>query len=138
MNATLSLLALVLAPAAPADVPRVRALAVTHLGFAEKDRTKLADTSLKLLASCSSACPSSEKDFQSLFRQCHLHVKFATAREVKARGGEKVKVDELIVSFPTNTGGIWVRSGEDYRYFTKFEYEHCLAIHELLKSGKPE
>jgi hypothetical protein len=122
----------------PAAVPEVRALVVTHLGFTEQDRNKLAAAAETLLASCHSSCASSEKDFESLFRQCHLHVKFAKPREVATKDRKTVKVDELIVSFPTNTGGIWVRSGEDYSYFTKFEYEHVLMIHELLKSGKPQ
>ena len=67
-----------------------------------------------------------------------MHVRFAKPREVAVKEGTKVKVDELIISFPTNTGGIWVRSGDDYHYYTKFEHEHCLAIHELLKTGKPQ
>jgi hypothetical protein len=121
----------------PAPVPEVRALVVTHLGFADKDRVKLAEAAVKLLSSCSSSCPSSEKDFESLFKQCHLHVKFAKPLEVTA-DRKKIKVDELIVSFPTNTGGIWVRCGDDYSYFAKFEHEHCLEIHELLKAGKPQ
>jgi hypothetical protein len=132
---------LLLLPALAADtatVPEVRALLVTHLGFTENQREKLAGAAVKLLSSCHSSCPSSEKDFQSLFKQCHLHVKFARPREVNVREGKKLKVDELIVSFPTNTGGIWVRSGEDYSYFTKFAYEHCLEINELLKAGKPQ
>jgi hypothetical protein len=136
MNAALFLLLPALA-ADPAPVPEVRALVVTHLGFADKDREKLAEAAIKLLASCSSSCPSSEKDFQSLSKQCHLHVKFAKPREVTADRRE-IKVDELIVSFPTKTGGIWVRTGEDYHYFTKFQHEHCLEIHELLKAGKPQ
>jgi hypothetical protein len=137
MNTALLLLLPVVA-ADPAAVPELRALVVTHLGFSEKDRGKLAEAAVKMLASCHSSCPSAEKDFQSLFRQCHMHVRFAKPREVAVKEGTKVKVDELIISFPTNTGGIWVRSGEDYRYFTKFEHEHCLEINELLKSGKPQ
>jgi hypothetical protein len=117
--------------------PQVRALLVTHLGFEEKDRDKIAEAAVKLLASCSSSCPSSEKDFESIFRQCHLHVKFAKPRELTA-DRQKVNVDELVVSFPTNTGGIWVRIDKDYRYFTKFDCEQCLALHELLKAGKPQ
>jgi hypothetical protein len=136
MNAAL----LLLLPALPADapaVPEVRALLVTHLGFTEKQREKLAEAAVRMLASCSSSCPSSEKGFESLFKQCHLHVKFARSREVTA-DRKRIKVDELIVSFPTNTGGIWVRIGEDYHYFTKFGHEHCLEIQELLKEGKPQ
>jgi hypothetical protein len=135
MNAVFFLLPLL--GAEPVAVPEVRALAVTHLRFAEKDREKLAEAAVKMLASCSSSCPSSEKDFESLLKQCHLHVKFAKPREVTA-DHKKVQVDELIVSFPTNTGGIWVRTGEDYHYFTKFAHEHVLEIHELLKAGKPQ
>jgi hypothetical protein len=138
MNAALFLFLPVFA-AEPAAVPEVRALLVTHMGFTEKDRQKLANAAVKMLSSCSSSCPSAEKDFQSIFRQCHLHVKFARPREVAVkREGKKVKVDELIISFPTNTGGIWVRTGDDYHYFTKFECEPCLEIHELLKAGKPQ
>jgi hypothetical protein len=137
MNTALFLLFPVLA-AEPAAVPKVRALVVTHLGFTEKDREKLADAAARMLASCSSSCSTAEKDFESIFRQCHLHVKFAKPREVAVNGAEKVMVDELVISLPTNTGGIWVRCGKDYRYFTKFDYKSCLEIHELLKAGKPQ
>ena len=137
MNAAFLLLLLPGLPADTAAVPEVRALLVTHLGFTEKQREKLAEAAVKMLGSCSSSCPSSEKDFESLFKQCHLHVKFAKPREVTA-DRKKIRVDELIVSFPTNTGGIWVRTGEDYHYFTKFEHEPCLEINELLKAGKPQ
>jgi len=137
MNALVCLLAFTGVGPQEASLPEVRALLVTHLGFEEKDRGKIAETAVKLLASCSSSCPSSEKDFESIFRQCHLHVKFAKPREVTA-DRQKVKVDEFVVSFPTNTGGIWVRIGTDYHYFTKFACEQCLALHELLKTGKPQ
>jgi hypothetical protein len=131
---------LLLLPALAGDkpaVPEVRALLVTHLGFTEEQREKLAEAAVKMLASCSSSCASTEKDFESLFRQCHLHVKFAKPLEVTA-DHKKIKVDEFIVSFPTNTGGIWVRTGEDYHHFTKFAPEPCLEINELLKGGKPQ
>jgi hypothetical protein len=137
MNTALFLL-LTITSAEPPAVPEVRALLVTHLGFTKKDRQKLAEEAAAMLSSCHSSCPSAEKDFESIFRVCHLHVKFAKPREVTAKDGKNVKVDELIISFPTNTGGIWVRSGTEYRYFTKFEPEPCLAIHELLKAGKPK
>jgi hypothetical protein len=137
MNALACLLAFTVFGTEEAAPPHVHAVLVTHLGFEEKDRGKIAETAVKLLASCSSSCPSSEKDFESIFRQCHLHVKFAKPREVTA-DRQKVKVDELVVSFPTNTGGIWVRIDKDYRYFTKFDCEQCLALHELLKAGKPQ
>jgi len=136
MNTAIVVLLSVLG-AEPASVPEARALLVTHLGFTEKQRENLSDAAVKMLASCSSSCPSSEKDFQSLFKQCHLHVKFAKPREVTA-DRKKIKVDELIVSFPTNTGGIWVRTGDDYHYFTKFGHERCLEIQELLKAGRPQ
>jgi hypothetical protein len=137
MGALVFLLALAVVAAEPGDVPEVRALLVMHLEFKEKDRDKIAETALKLLASCSSSCPSSEKDLENSYRHCHLHVKFAKPREVAA-DREKVKVDELIVCFPTNIGGICVRIGTDYRYYTKFDCEHCKALHELLKAGEPQ
>src|SRR5947209_5734953 len=114
MNTALFLLLPVVA-AEPAKVPEVRALLVTHLGFTEKEREKITDAAVKMLASCSSSCSSQEKDFEAIFRQCHLHVKFAKPREINVKHeGKKLKVDEFVISFPTNTGGIWVKSGDDY------------------------
>jgi hypothetical protein len=138
MYALLSLLILVPVAADPADIPQVRGLLVTHLGIEQKDREEVAATAIKLLSSCHSSCPSKEEDFEKIFRQCHLHVKFSKPQDVTVGQTQKMKVDELVVSFPTNTGGIWVRSREDYNYFTKFEYKHCLALHELMKAGKPD
>ena len=137
MKAIFSLLILVPVAADPADLPQVRGLLVTHLGFEAKDREEVAATAIKLLSSCHSSCASKEEDFEKIFRQCHLHVKFSKPQEVMVAQKQNMKVDELVVSFPTNTGGIWVRSGEDYNYFTKFEHKHCLALHELMKVGKP-
>jgi hypothetical protein len=138
MNPFVILLALAGPAAEPVAVPQVRALLVTHLEFKEKDHERIAETAIKLLASCSSSCPTSEKDFESIFRQCHLHVGFAKPKEVTVRGTEKLQVDEFVISFPTNTGGLWVRIGTDYRYYTKFDCDPCLALHELLKTGKPQ
>lgn len=138
MNSFVILLALAGPAVEPADAPQVRALLVTHLGFKEKDRERIADAAIQLLSSCSSSCPTSEKDFESIFRQCHLYIRFAKPKEVTVRGTEKVQVDEFVVSFPTNTGGIWARIGTDYRYYTKFDCEPCKALHELLKAGKPQ
>jgi hypothetical protein len=137
MNALLFLVAVAALQPEKAAVPEVRALLVTHLEFKEKDREKIAETALKLLSSCSPPCSSTEKDFESIRRQCHLYVKFGKPREVKAGRENTVKVDELIVSFPTNTGGIWVRIDKDYYYYTKFDCDLCKVLHELLKAGKP-
>ena len=56
MNAAFLLLLPVLPADAPA-VPEVRALLVTHLGFTEPQREKLAGAAVKMLASCGSSCP---------------------------------------------------------------------------------
>lgn len=134
----LSLLLLAAVSADPADVPDVRALLVTHLKFEEQDREQVGAAAAAVLASCSSSCPSTGEDFEGVFRQCHLYVKFPSPREVTVRGSQKVKVDAMVISFPTNTGGVWVRSGKDYAYYTKFDYKACQALHEAMKAGKPE
>jgi hypothetical protein len=129
---------LALAPLEPdkAAVPEVQALLVTYLEFTEQDREKIADAAIKMLSSCSPPCSSTEEDFESIRRLCHLHVKFAKPREVKLGGTDKVKVDELIVRFPSNTGRIVVRTDKDYFSYTKYQCEHVKALHELLKAGK--
>jgi hypothetical protein len=121
-----------------AAVPDVRALLVTHLEFKEADREKIGDTAVKLLSSCSPPYSSSEEDFESIRRLCHLYVRFAKPREVTVGGADKVKVDELIVKFPTNTGRIVVRSDKEYLSYTKYDCDLCKALHEVLKAGKPQ
>jgi hypothetical protein len=138
MNTLVCLLALTAYEPEKAGVPEVHALLVTYLEFKEQDREKIADAALKLLSSCSPSCSSTEEDFESIRRLCHLHVKFAKPREVKVGGTDKVKVDELIVRFPTNTGRIVVRIDKDYFSYSKYEYERVKALHEVLKAGKPQ
>src|SRR5262249_55071603 len=134
MTTLACLLALTALEPEKSSVPEVCALLVTHLEFKEQDREKIADAAIKLLSSCSPPCASTEEAFESIRRQCHLHVRFAKPREVKVGQEDKVKVDELIISFPTNSGGIWVRIDKDYRYYTKFDCDLCKSLHELLKA----
>ena len=48
---------------------------------------------------------------------------FAKPQEVTLKADQKkVTFDEMIISFPTNTGGIWVRSGTDYMYLDTGEF----------------
>ncbi len=42
-------------------------------------------------------------------------------RDVDVSGAEKIPVADVIVTFPlATTGGIWVRSGDRFAYFSKF------------------
>jgi hypothetical protein len=122
----------------PAVVPEVRALLVTHLSFAAEEREKVAATALQLLESCGHSQPSTGDDFERIFQQCHLYVKFPKPQPLIVSDGQKLQVEELIVSFPTNRGGIWVRSGRDYVYLAKFSPDVCRSLHERLKAGKPQ
>jgi len=138
MNTMLSVLLLAAVAATPAEVPEVRALLVTHVRFADKDREKIAATAIELLASSSSSCPAKAEDFEGAFRQCHLYVKPAKPQEIIVNRRQKVTVEELIISFPTNTGAILVRSGKEHIHFTKFGYESAKKLQELFKTASPQ
>jgi hypothetical protein len=135
MYATVALVVLAgLAERAP-EAPDVRGLIATPVHFNGAAREKAAATALELLASCSYSTASTEEDWAKVFRQCHLHVRLPRPRTV-AVGDDKVKVEELLISFPTNSGGIWVRSGEDFTYFAKFDFTVCKRLQELLQAAK--
>src|SRR5262249_1459006 len=138
MFAVIIFCALACGGAKPADAPEVHGLLATRVQFAGDDREKVSAVAVKLLASCSTVpLPCTEEDWERVFRRCHLHVKLAKPRTGTVNGREKVQVAEMVISFPTNTGGVWVRSGNDYTYFAKFAPRLCIELQGLLKAAKP-
>lgn len=44
----------------------------------------------------------------------------------------------MIVLFPLNNGGLWVRVGDEAKAFGKYEHDKCVALQRLLKHAEPE
>ncbi len=136
MNAIALIGILAVVDANPA--PEVEGLLATRVTFTGQRRAQVADAVLALLATCAHSEAASEEGWLAAQRLCHLHIRFPQPRAVAVHGTEKTLVAEVVVTFPLpSTGGIWVRSGDRYRYFAKYGGPAERRIQALLGQAKP-
>ncbi len=137
MNALAMTLLLTALGAGPA--PEVRGLLATRVTFDEAAGAKLASAILDLLATSSYSRVATEAEWLDAGRRCHVRVKFpAPPRSVEVNGAAKLEVAEVIATFPlASTGGLWVRSGDRYAYFAKYNGPALGVIQSLLREAKP-
>jgi hypothetical protein len=129
----LPLLAAWQAPAAP----QVDGLVAVNVKFQEKSAAKVATTTLQLLQSCVHSSPSSKEEWRRARQKLHIHVKFPKPKTVTVKAFGKIRLEELLVTLPTNTGGIWVRSRETYTYYAKFDFRISEKLQPLLRDAVP-
>lgn len=122
----------------------VRGNLATRVVFTGDEREKVTEACLELLASCHYSHVPNEgpmPDWGGVYAdtfntRSHLHVRLAKPREIKAADGETAKVTEMLVLFPLNNGGLWVRVGDKAKRFGKYEHDRCVALQHLLKHAE--
>ena len=94
-----------------------------------------------LLGSCSADASSiaTKERWENALKGFHLRVKFAKPRKfavVGAPEGKELEVDEILAPFSGGAAPPWVfvRSGDGYRAFSKYEFKICSFILEDLRS----
>jgi hypothetical protein len=138
MNVIVACLLLTASAAGPPDgLVEVKGLIATRVQFGGDAREKVASAGLDLLRSCTHSATASEEDWLKALHKCHLDIKFTTPRNLIVNRSEKITVAEMLITFPLASGGIWVRSGERYTHFAKFDPQLCIKIQELLGEAKP-
>ncbi len=132
-----------------AEPTEVRGLLATRVAFDDVASEQLAAASLELLAQCSLGQAASAREWAAVDRGCHLRFRFDSPRAVSlprltnGRDGmpEKPEIAEMILSFPLNSGRIWVRSGDEYARYAKWPVtahaQLCDPIQRLLREASP-
>jgi hypothetical protein len=75
-----------------------------------------------LLESCHGPGLYQADEFKKALQGDHVRLVFAkpiTARVMR----KKVELSELVFRLPMNTGGFWVRTGEKWRWYSKYEFQ---------------
>jgi hypothetical protein len=66
------------------------------------------------------------------------HVRLVFAKPVTASVmGEKVEVSELVFRLPLNTGVFWVRAGDKWRRYAKYEFQKQHPFETWLREAQP-
>lgn len=66
------------------------------------------------------------------------HIRLAFAKPVAATVmGEKVEVAELVFRQPLNTGVFWVRAGDKWRRYAKYEFQKEAPFATWLRQAQP-
>jgi hypothetical protein len=93
-----------------------------------------------LLGSCTADASSiaTKERWETALKGNHLRVKFAKPRKFAVTGppeDKEVEVDEILANFP-NPPYVFVRTGDGYLAFSKYQFKIASFIFEDLKSGR--
>jgi hypothetical protein len=94
---------------------------------------------IALLGDCHTENPrkATKEQWDNALKGDHLRVQFAKPRKFAVSGEpEEVDADEIVVPISASQAPdcVYVRSGDGYRAFAKYEYKICSFIQENLKS----
>jgi hypothetical protein len=90
-----------------------------------------------LLESCRDESVSDADELRRAERGDHVRLVFAEPVAVAVLG-EKVKVSELVFRLPVNTGVFWVRAGDTWRRYSKYEFRKEKPLAEWLREARPD
>jgi hypothetical protein len=104
--------------------------------FPEKGIADGVKATVGLLKSCHDKSLYQADEFKKALQGDHVRLVFAkpiTARLVN----EKIEFSELVFRLPTNTGVFWVRSGEKWRRYSKYEFQKEEPFRAWLREAQP-
>jgi hypothetical protein len=140
--ATISLLVLAAVFAAPGATTNVTAVIKgKSVEFNPDIRGQVAQKSIDLLASCGyvnpkpkwGAAPTEPKSMADAQKESHVHLLFSTPINVEVPIEQvTVHVDEMVISLPLVTAGIWVRTDDRVMYFAMFSHTAYEGLHKVL------
>ena len=89
-----------------------------------------------LLESCHSESVYQADEFKKALKGDH--VRLVCAKPITARVMEKeVEIAELVFRLPMNTGVFWVRTGDKWRRYSKYEFPKEQAFEAWLRQAQP-
>jgi hypothetical protein len=89
-----------------------------------------------LLESCHDESVYQADEFKKAEQGDHVRLVFAKPITVTVMG-EKVKVSELVFRLPMNTGVFWLRSGDKWRRYSKYEFRKEGPFVTWLREAQP-
>lgn len=88
-----------------------------------------------LLESCHDESPFAAEEFMAARQADHLQLVFAKPVAANVMS-QKIEISELVVRLPLNTGVVWVRAGDRWRRFSKFEYLKTVPVTTWVESAR--
>ena len=88
-----------------------------------------------LLESCHDESPFAAEEFKAARQADHLRLVFAKPVAANVMS-QKLELSELVVRLPLNTGVVWVRAGDRWRRFSKFEYLKTVPVTAWVESAR--
>jgi hypothetical protein len=103
--------------------------------FPAKGTAEGVKATVGLLESCHSLSLFQADELKKALRGDHVRLVFpkAIAAEVM---NEKVKFSELVFRLPLNTGVFWVRTGDKWRRYSKYEFQKEKPFEDWLREAR--
>jgi hypothetical protein len=104
--------------------------------FPEKSVAEGVKATVGLLESCHSESLYQADEFKKALQGDHIRLVFA--KPITARvSNEQIEFSELVFRLPRNTGVFWVRAGEQWRRYSKYELEKEKPFAAWLGESQP-
>ncbi len=89
-----------------------------------------------LLASCHSESLYQADEFKKALEGDHIQLVFAKPITTQVNN-EQIEFSELVFRLPMNTGVFWVRTGNKWRRYSKYEFEKEKPFAAWLREVRP-
>jgi hypothetical protein len=104
--------------------------------FPEKGLADGVKATVGLLESCHSESVYQDDEFKKALQGDH--VRLVCAKPIPARVvNENIEFSELVCRLPLNTGVFWVRTGDKWRRYSKYEFQKEGPFKAWLRDAKP-
>ncbi len=134
--ATLVVLLAAVAPAADGAPQATGTLDNKQLAFPEKGIPDGVKATLGLLESCHSEGLFQADELKQAEKGDHIRLVFPKPVTATVMD-EKVEVAELVFRRPLNTGVFWVRTGDKWRRYSKYEFQKEQPFEQWLRQAQP-
>jgi hypothetical protein len=119
------------------DTPKASGtLEGTKVKFPEKGIAEGVKATLGLLESCHDKSLYEADELKQAKEGDHIRLVFAKPITVRVVN-EDVEVSELVFRLPTNTGVFWLRSGDKWRRYSKYEPQKVEPFLTWLREAQP-
>jgi hypothetical protein len=104
--------------------------------FPEKSVADGVKATVRLLESCHSESLYDADEFKKARQGDHIRLLFARPITVRLND-EHINLSELVFRLPMNTGVFWVRTGDKWRRYSKYEFDKEKPFAAWLREARP-
>src|SRR5262249_44881289 len=104
--------------------------------FPEKSVVDGVKATVGLLESCHSESLYQADEFKNALQGDHIRLVFAKPITAEVTN-EQIEFSELVFRLPMNTGVFWVRTGDNWRRYSKYEFEKEKPFAAWLGEAQP-